>query len=198
VQVDLAELDAAFSRAFGQNLRDARMRKGWSQRHLAEVLEARGIRLDPSAVTRIERGSRDVKLREATVMAGCLDVDLQQLLAPPGADSLALILELLRNAESSLRSGRSAFADMAINIHAADALLRFRPDLLQELRHLRSADEDADVYELLVEEVQASAVQKEPVQISDADRRLLDLLQEVVNATVKNMFTGAETFVDDE
>ena len=33
----------------------------------------RGVQLDPSAVTRIERGTREVKLREAATMADCLE-----------------------------------------------------------------------------------------------------------------------------
>ena len=57
--------DERFSRLFGDNVRRARAIKGWSQRRLAEALDVRGVKLDPSAVTRIERGVREVKLREA-------------------------------------------------------------------------------------------------------------------------------------
>ena len=63
---------ALVGEVFGQNVRAARARKGWSQRELAEALDERGLKLDPSAVTRIERGTREVKLREAVAMAECL------------------------------------------------------------------------------------------------------------------------------
>jgi len=57
-------------------VREKREQKQWSQRRLAELLEEAGIRLDPSAITRIERGTRDVKLREADAIASVLDFDL--------------------------------------------------------------------------------------------------------------------------
>jgi transcriptional regulator with XRE-family HTH domain len=183
-----------FSRSFGQNLRDARLRKGWSQRHLADVLESRGVRLDPSAVTRIERGSRDVKLREAAVFADCLDVELQQLMSPNGLDPLAMVLELLRNAEGKVRVGRSAFAEMALNVHAADALLQLRPAVIDELRRHRGSDEALGVHELLVQDLRESVLQQHPIRVSDADERLLGLLQHIVCTAVEDLFTGAETF----
>ena len=65
-----------FNEKFGDVVRDARERRQLSQRRLAELLEEAGVRLDPSAITRIERGTRDVKLREATVIASVLGIDL--------------------------------------------------------------------------------------------------------------------------
>jgi transcriptional regulator with XRE-family HTH domain len=183
-----------FSRSFGQNLRDARLRKGWSQRRLADVLESRGVRLDPSAVTRIERGSRDVKLREAAVFAECLDVELQQLMSPTGLDPLAMVLELLRNADGKVRVGRSALAEMALNVHAADAFLQLRPEVVEELRQHRGGDEARGVHELLVQDLRESVLQKHPIQVSDADKGLLGLLQHIVCTAVEDLFTGADSF----
>ena len=190
MQEDLAaEVDEAFSRAFGEHLRQARVKKGWSQRRLAEALDSRGLKLDPSAVTRIERGSRDVKLREAAVVAECLEVDLQELMRPTGADPLAIVLELLKNAENRFHAGRSAFAEMALNVRSVDAYLQMRPELVEELGRLRGVDDTLDAHELLVEELRAMTSDNRPIQVSDADERLLALLQQTVNAAVEDLFS---------
>ena len=57
-------------------MREQRRRKGCRQRQLAEALHTVELRLDPSAITRIERGSRDVKLSEAIAIASILEFDL--------------------------------------------------------------------------------------------------------------------------
>lgn len=64
------------SQRFGDLVREKREQKQWSQRRLAELLEEAGVRLDPSAITRIERGTRDVKLSEANAIASVLGFDL--------------------------------------------------------------------------------------------------------------------------
>lgn len=70
--------------AFGQAVRAHRAQKGWSQRQLAELLEPVGIDVDASAVSRIEKGTRAVRLSEAVILAQVLDVPLETLLVPPG------------------------------------------------------------------------------------------------------------------
>jgi transcriptional regulator with XRE-family HTH domain len=67
---------AVLNKRFGDLVREKREEKEWSQRRLAELLEEAGVRLDPSAITRIERGTRDVKLREADAIASVLGFDL--------------------------------------------------------------------------------------------------------------------------
>lgn len=57
---------------FGEAVREARTQKQWSQRELADKLV--GVKLDPTAITRIENGSRDVKLAEAVVLCQTLDI----------------------------------------------------------------------------------------------------------------------------
>lgn len=68
-------------RSFAQNLRHARERAGLSQRALAERLSMFGVHLDPSAITRIERGERDAKVAEAVVLAQALSTSVADLLA---------------------------------------------------------------------------------------------------------------------
>ncbi|WP_421876788.1 helix-turn-helix domain-containing protein [Mycolicibacterium wolinskyi] len=68
---------------FGDLMRERREERGWSQRQLAEMLHAVDLRLDPSAITRIERGTRDVKLTEAIAIASVLEFDLESISFSP-------------------------------------------------------------------------------------------------------------------
>jgi transcriptional regulator with XRE-family HTH domain len=182
--------EEAFSRLFGQNLRQARTQKGWSQRRLAEELDSRGLKLDPSAVTRIELGSRVIKLQEAAVAAECLGVDLQELMKPAGADPLAIALELLKNAEVKVNAGRTAFAEMALSVRSAEAFLQMHPELVEELCRLRGLDETRDAHAFLAQQLQAITSGSPAVEVPDAEDRLLKLLQQTVSAAVEDMFTG--------
>lgn len=63
---------------FGDLMRERREAKGWSQRHFAEVLHQAGLRLDPSAISRIESDGRDVKLSEALTISRLLGFQLSE------------------------------------------------------------------------------------------------------------------------
>ena len=67
------------NKQFGDIMRDHREQRGLSQRQLAEMLRSVDLKLDPSAITRIERGTRDVKLSEAIAIANLLEFDLHRL-----------------------------------------------------------------------------------------------------------------------
>jgi transcriptional regulator with XRE-family HTH domain len=85
--------------AFAQNLRQARLQKGWSQRELSGKA---GI---PQAhISRIESGSVDVKVSTLVELARLLDLEL--VLAP--RSSIPAVEALIREAEASqdLRSVR--------------------------------------------------------------------------------------------
>ena len=134
-----------------------------------------------------------MKLREAAVFADCLDVELQQLMSPTGLDPLAMVLELLRNAEGKVRVGRSAFAEMALNVRSAEAFLQMHPELVEELCRLRGVDETRDAHTFLVQQLQAVTSGSPSVEVPDAEERLLKLLQQTVSAAVEDMFTGDDT-----
>lgn len=75
-------------RAVGRALRLLREQEGWSQAELASRVEPEGLRLDPSAVARIERGERDVRVGELLALAAGLGVAPPLLLAPPNGQSV--------------------------------------------------------------------------------------------------------------
>lgn len=64
-------------------VRQAREARQISQAKLAELLQAfHGIRLDPTAITRLERGDRGIRLNEAAALADVLDITLFDRIKP--------------------------------------------------------------------------------------------------------------------
>jgi transcriptional regulator with XRE-family HTH domain len=69
---------------FAARMRQARETAGMTQPQLAERLyEQSGIRLDPTAITRMERGRRTIRLNEAVHLAAILDMKLWDLVLLP-------------------------------------------------------------------------------------------------------------------
>lgn len=60
----------------GESIATLRAMRGMTQRDLASALTEAGMPVDASAVSRIEKGMRSVRLAEAVIIAGVLDVDL--------------------------------------------------------------------------------------------------------------------------
>jgi transcriptional regulator with XRE-family HTH domain len=92
---------------FGDLMRERREQKGWSQRQLAEMLHAVELRLDPSAITRIERGTRDVKLAEAIAIASVLEFDVGAIAFSPEAH---FVMREMSEVEMAMRA-RKALLD---------------------------------------------------------------------------------------
>lgn len=193
VQDDVNGADERFNRNFGDNVRRARAIKGWSQRRLAEALDVRGVKLDPSAVTRIERGAREVKLREAAAFAQCLGVDIQELITPAGREPLAVVLQMLKSAADRMQAARSALAEMASYLTAVEALLSQYPELVEDLRRLRGFDEELDVEGFLRREIQELTGDPIPEMAIAVDDRMLELLQEAALAATEKLLTNNES-----
>lgn len=99
----------ATSRAFGQQVKEARKAQGLSSARFQERLAEHGVRFDTSAVTRLESGEREPRLTEALAIADVLSINLTDLTTPtPAANHYAsdirrladnsrkAVLELLR------------------------------------------------------------------------------------------------------
>lgn len=67
---------------FARRMRQLRDTEGIAQTVLAERLEHRGIKLDGTAITRMERGTRTIRLNEAVAVAAALDVSVDEMLHP--------------------------------------------------------------------------------------------------------------------
>lgn len=64
----------------GKRFRALRTEKDLTQAAVAARLEESGLSLDPTAITRIERGSRTLRLGEAVAIAAALDTSLERVL----------------------------------------------------------------------------------------------------------------------
>lgn len=96
----------------GDRVRMARVASGMSQSELADV-----IRVDRSAVGRIEKGERRLSLLEAAAMADQLAVDLSMLLGEMGAAATSYRRS---PAEGSARERQRARAAIVLEQHAGD------------------------------------------------------------------------------
>lgn len=95
-------------RSFADRVRELRFSSLMSQVELAERLERYGIKLDGTAITRIERGTRSVKLAEAVALAHALGSTVDGMLARQGSidDQIAEAQMSARIAEDSLARAR--------------------------------------------------------------------------------------------
>lgn len=76
--------------AVGEAVKWRRQQEGWSQAELSQRLADEGLRIDPSAVARIERAERDVRVGELLLMAVALNATPADLVAPLLGKSLEL------------------------------------------------------------------------------------------------------------
>jgi transcriptional regulator with XRE-family HTH domain len=68
---------------FARRMRELREELGVPQSHIANVLKLmHGIELDPSAITRIEKGTRKLRLDEAVAIAKVLERTVDEMLRP--------------------------------------------------------------------------------------------------------------------
>lgn len=74
----------------GRNVRLLRQQHGMSQAAMADLLSRYGVHLDPTAVLRIEKGARDLKVDELLAFASALLTHPADLLAPPDGERLEL------------------------------------------------------------------------------------------------------------
>ncbi|WP_319457711.1 MULTISPECIES: helix-turn-helix transcriptional regulator [unclassified Mycobacterium] len=96
------------ARDFGKAVRQRRAAINVSQRRLSELLlEKAAVKLDPSAITRIEKGQREMKLAEALAIAKVLDVSIDQLTRDMEPDEPAGLIEV-RDAYTELRNRHAA------------------------------------------------------------------------------------------
>jgi transcriptional regulator with XRE-family HTH domain len=101
-----------------RRVRQVRGRHGWSQERLAEQLESLGVRLHPTAIVKIERGTRGVSVDEALALAAALNVSPDVLLLPREDVKIALTPRLVASSDKIRRwfAGRSLLMDS----HQAD------------------------------------------------------------------------------
>lgn len=106
--------------SFGRRVREEREARHWTQDGLASLLrQGTPLRLDPTAVTRLERGTRAIRLNEAVYLAQMFGLLVTDMLGP--AVPLDAAIERaeaqidqerarVRQAESSLKAAKDNLA----------------------------------------------------------------------------------------
>lgn len=140
------EPTATVNKQFGDRMREIRESRRWSQRRLAELLQAVGLHLDPSAITRIERGTRDVKLTEAIAIADVLEFELDSISFSPE--------ERFRMGEWSLvAAAQQARKSLLDAIRQVDRFVnQIAPDTEKRLIEKRGLSGIVDLYTKLLRE----------------------------------------------
>jgi hypothetical protein len=105
------------------------------------VLVGAGIRLDPTAITRIERGTRDVKLSEATAIASVVGIDLGKSLT-----------EIAFSPDQKFRMGVAAVAASALQAR------RMLVEALDEIDRMILNDIDHETQKRLSKEAGFSGI----------------------------------------
>lgn len=107
-----------------------------SQAQLAEILDRdHGIRLDPTAITRMEKGRRRIALDEAVAIAATLNVRLFDLLSPAMALAAAAHPDKLRQDAERLAAELARIDGQLAQAEADTAKARAR---YAELRRRRN------------------------------------------------------------
>lgn len=118
--------------SFGLAVSVFRSANKMSQRDFAAKLTEKGMQVDASAVSRIEKGSRSVRLVEALTIAEVLQVDLDLLVSGSRTPSQELSTKR-RRTNVALRALEEPITRVAFALRDVQRLLHEHPDLLNTL-----------------------------------------------------------------
>ena len=116
---------------FGEAGLDGRRAQGMSQKVLADVLSEKGLALDASAISRIEKGARAICLSEAAIIAEVLGFTLAEIEHP--RDPEHDFVRLRNSIDSGLEATWKSALQVAEAVEELDWLLEKHPELLQSV-----------------------------------------------------------------
>lgn len=120
---------------FARRMREEREHKGISQAHVSMQLALfSGVKVDSTAITRIEKGTRRISLDEAVGIAEALDVSLDYLLEPAPTSDLDEQIEVARKEQEQVE----------LHLHDAQARAARGHDRLRALEAERERAEAVD------------------------------------------------------
>lgn len=125
----------------GKQISAMRKIRKYTQKRFAEVLTAHGLPVDASAVSRMEKGERALKISECIMVAEALEVDLPFLLR--GVQTAAQELKETRNfANLSMRSASEDIWNWLSNVLDVKWTIERDSELMHQIDEgLKSADE---------------------------------------------------------
>ncbi len=179
-----------FGRAFGDALRRAREERRWSQRRLAEEIARYGVKLDASAITRIERGTREVKLREANAIARCMHLLLDDLVESPEHDPYDRFMRTHIAAIECAMRARAQLAEMVQFLLRASKIVDAYPYLAP--MDVVDGQLDGTAGEAFLSDHAPDFPEVEPGVMLDVTPRVRDLLNQVAVAASQDIVGSSE------
>ena len=116
---------------FGETVLEERRIQGISQKVLARELSERGLALDASAISRIEKGTRAIRLSEAALIADLLGFSLSDVEHP--RDPQDDFARLQKGINTALLEAHAGAMLVATGIEEMFQLLNRQPQLLKLL-----------------------------------------------------------------
>ncbi|WP_461665658.1 helix-turn-helix domain-containing protein [Gordonia sputi] len=114
------------SYTFRIGMKGYREERGWSQRRLSDEVGKLGVKLDPSAITRIERGDREPKYREAVAISEALRMPAINPARSSAHDVLYECLVWLQSLVAARDTGsqlQQRISDAGLRVEGMDRLL---------------------------------------------------------------------------
>ncbi|GAA4191930.1 hypothetical protein GCM10022219_11490 [Microbacterium oryzae] len=144
------EEKSPFDVRFGGRIRSVREERGKTQAEVVADMRRRGIEyMNTSTLSRIEAGSRPVRLEEARVLARILAVSLDGMIAE--GETIALVSARHRVA----REKYVALREAVVNVTLAQLDIKHDVELLEDELKLMERDEFAFEAEILKENLES-------------------------------------------
>ena len=132
----MQDYETPIENRFGEAVLNGRHRQGLSQKAMADLLTERGLALDASAISRIEKGARAIRLSEAAIIADVLGFSLADIERPRDPqDDLA---RLQKSIEAGLNASYEGAYQVARAMDEMVWVLGNEPQLLGSLGDLGS------------------------------------------------------------
>ena len=171
--------------AFGGRVRAVRLDRQISQKALADE-----IGLDASAISRLEQGSRAIRLGESALIAKALNVELGYLVYGPDVDPVIELNRALANAGSAIERIRESATNLCAEMLEMIMLLSENPeissDLIDELTGKPSPHTEEDLLHWVESSVRvwADAAKTGPRRVIAGDERTARLLTRILEAAI--------------
>lgn len=177
---------------FGSMVFESRRALGMSQKELSDELVTQGLMLDNSAVSRIEKGTRALRLSEAIVIARVLRFSLADFeeAVPPAED----FARRRKSTEDALHIAHSALTVAADELNGLAFVAEGHPEVLQELTFDEPPASAVQLMDHLVQEWHSNFVHSAlgtrlpSEELRDAVRRVLGAVTE----TAVDEFAGPD------
>lgn len=128
-------------KSIGEQISTARKLRKYTQKKFAEVLTDHGLPVDASAVSRMEKGERALKISECILVAESLEIDMQVLLRGIQTPSQEL-KESRQFADFCMRDMGGTFADWLNQLLGVKWQLEEHPELTREVSEDLESHED--------------------------------------------------------